>query len=151
MRISVVGTGHLGAVHAACLAELGHDVLGVDTDAATIAALAEGRAPFYEPGLTDLLVSAVCSGKLRFSMSLAEAAEFASVHFICVGTPQLPGSLSADLRHIDAVIDGLASNLDRDCLVVGKSTVPVGTAQRLAARLAALTRDGTRGARHPSP
>ncbi|HEX6449000.1 MAG TPA: UDP-glucose/GDP-mannose dehydrogenase family protein [Trebonia sp.] len=124
------------------MAELGHEVLGVDTDACRIAALAGGRAPFYEPGLNDLLVSTVSSGKLRFSTSLAEAARFADTHFICVGTPQLPGSLNADLSYIEAVIDGLASNVTRDCLVVGKSTVPVGTASRLAARLNDLTRKG---------
>ena len=78
MRISVVGTGYLGAVHAACMAELGHEVLGMDTDARRIAALANGRAPFYEPGLSDILVSTVSSGKLRFSTSLAEAAKFAA-------------------------------------------------------------------------
>ena len=98
LRISVIGTGYLGAVHAACMAELGHDVLGVDTDQRKIAALAEGTAPFYEPGLGDMLVSTVGSGKLRFSTSLAEAARFAEVHFICVGTPQMPGALGADLR-----------------------------------------------------
>jgi UDPglucose 6-dehydrogenase len=136
MRITVIGTGYLGAVHAACMAELGHDVLGVDTDERKIAALAEGEAPFYEPGLADMLVRTVGSGKLRFSTSLADAAAFGEVHFVCVGTPQLPGALGADLRHLEAVIDGLAPHLDRDCLVVGKSTVPVGTAARLAARLA---------------
>lgn len=120
------------------MAEIGHDVLGVDTDADKIAALAEGRAPFYEPGLPDLLISAVRSGKLRFSTSLAEAAEFADTHFICVGTPQLADSLKADLSHIESVIDELAFNVTRDCLVVGKSTVPVGTAARLARRLASL-------------
>src|SRR5215469_13183069 len=97
MRISVIGTGYLGAVHAACMAELGHEVLGIDTDACRIAALADGRAPFYEPGLSDLLVSTVSSGNLHFSTSLAEADKFADTHFICVGTPQLPGSLKADL------------------------------------------------------
>jgi UDPglucose 6-dehydrogenase len=142
MRISVIGTGYLGAVHAACMAELGHDVLGIDNDGQKITALAEGRAPFYEPGLTDMLVRTVGSGKLRFSTSVAEAAEFADIHFICVGTPQLPGSLGADLGHIEAVVDALAASLTRDCLIVGKSTVPVGTAPRLAARLATLTGDG---------
>jgi UDPglucose 6-dehydrogenase len=142
VRISVIGTGYLGTVHAVCMAELGHEVLGVDTDARRIATLADGRAPFYEPGLSDLLVSTVSSGKLRFSTSLAEAAEFADTHFICVGTPQHRGSLHADLSCIEAVIDGFASNVTRDCLVVGKSTVPVGTAARLAARLNGLTRRG---------
>src|SRR5262249_49562870 len=120
----------------------GHEVLGIDTDARRIAALADGRVPFYEPGLSDLLVSAVSSGKLRFSTSLAEAARFADTHFICVGTPQLPGSLNADLSHIQALIDGLASNVACACLVVGRSPVPVGPACRLAARLNGLTGKG---------
>jgi UDPglucose 6-dehydrogenase len=138
MRITVIGTGYLGAVHAACMADLGHEVLGVDTDTQKIAALQDGRAPFFEPGLEDILVRAVGSGKLRFSTSLQEAAEFGDVHFICVGTPQLPGGTGADLSHIEAVVDGLAPHLTRDCLVIGKSTVPVGTAARLAARIARL-------------
>lgn len=144
MRISVIGTGYLGAVHAACMADLGHDVLGVDTDERKILALAEGQAPFYEPGLAEILVSAVGSGKLRFSTSVADAASFAEVHFICVGTPQLPGALGADLSYIEAVLHGLAPNLKQDCLVVGKSTVPVGTAARLSARLAELAPAGIR-------
>jgi UDPglucose 6-dehydrogenase len=120
------------------MAELGHEVLGVDTDERKIRALAEGHAPFYEPGLAEMLVATVGSGKLRFSTSVAEAAAFADVHFICVGTPQLPGALGADLSYIETVLEGLAMNLTRDCLVAGKSTVPVGTATRLAARLAEL-------------
>jgi UDPglucose 6-dehydrogenase len=142
VRISIIGTGYLGTVHAGCMAELGHEVLGIDTDVCRIAALADGRAPFYEPGLSELLFRTVSSGKLRFSTSLAEAAKFADTHFICVGTPQLPGSLNADLSYIEAVIDGLASNATRDYLVVGKSTVPVGTASRLASRLSKRTRKG---------
>jgi UDPglucose 6-dehydrogenase len=142
LRISVIGTGYLGAVHAACMAELGHDVLGVDNDERKIAALTAGEAPFYEPGLAGMLVSTLASGRLRFSTSLADAASFAEVHFICVGTPQLPGALGADLSHLEAVLDGLAPNLTQDCLVVGKSTVPVGTAARLSARLAELAPAG---------
>ena len=144
MRISVIGTGYLGAVHAACMAELGHDVLGVDTDERKILALAEGQAPFYEPGLAEILVSTVRSGKLRFSTSVADAASFAEVHFICVGTPQLPGALGADLSYIESVLHGLAPNLRQDCLVVGKSTVPVGTAAGLSDRLAELAPAGIR-------
>jgi len=144
MRITVIGTGYLGAVHAACMAEIGHDVLGVDSDVAKITALREGRAPFFEPELEDLLLRAVGSGKLRFSTSLAEAGEFGEVHFICVGTPQLPGASGADLTHIEAVVDGLAPHLTGDCLVAGKSTVPVGTAARLAARVAELAPAGRR-------
>jgi len=142
MRISIIGTGYLGAVHAACMAELGHEVLGVDSDAGKISALAAGRAPFFEPGLTELLLGHIASGRLRFSTSLADAARFAELHFVCVGTPQLPGSLGADLSSIEAVIERLAPDLTHDCLVVGKSTVPVGTAPRLAARLASLTPAG---------
>ena len=142
MRISVIGTGYLGAVHAACMADLGHAVLGVDNDIHKIAALTVGRAPFYEPGLAEMLVKNVDAGRLRFTASLKDAADFADVHFICVGTPQLPGSLKADLSSLESVIDGLAPHLTRDCLVAGKSTVPVGTAPVLAARLAALAPEG---------
>ena len=141
MRITVIGTGYLGAVHATCMAESGHEVLGVDVDPARLAALSAGRPPFFEPGLPDLLRRTVDSGALRFSTSLAEAGEFGEVHFVCVGTPQQPGSYAADLSHVDAVVDGLAPNLQGGALVVGKSTVPVGTAARLADRIAGLARD----------
>ena len=135
MRLTVIGTGYLGAVHAACMAEVGHEVLGVDVDEAKIAALAEGRAPFFEPGFPEILSRNLAAGRLRFTTSLAEAAAFGDVHFICVGTPQQPGSHGADLRYVDAVVDGLAPHLRPGALVVGKSTVPVGTAARLAAAL----------------
>lgn len=138
MNITVIGVGYLGAVHAACLAELGHRVLGVDSRAERIAQLARGEAPFFEPGLADLLSRGISSGRLSFGACLAEAAEFGDVHFVCVGTPQLPGSLAADTRHVVEVIEGLAPHLRRACLVVGKSTVPVGTAAGLAATLARL-------------
>ncbi|GGK81292.1 UDP-glucose 6-dehydrogenase [Mangrovihabitans endophyticus] len=142
MRITVIGTGYLGAVHAACMAEIGHEVLGVDVDELKIAALAEGRPPFFEPGLADLLARTHAGGRLRFSTSLREAAEFGEVHFVCVGTPQRSGSFAADLSHIDAVVDGLGPHLSEPCLVVGKSTVPVGTAARLAGRVADLAPAG---------
>lgn len=142
MRISVIGTGYLGAVHAACMAELGHDVLGVDSDEQKIKLLSSGTAPFHEPGLPEMLTATVGSGKLRFSTALALAADFADVHFICVGTPQLPGALGADLSHIEAVVDALVPHLTRDCLLVGKSTVPVGTAERLSRRVAELAPAG---------
>ncbi len=138
MRMSVIGTGYLGAVHAAAMAELGHEVLGVDADASKIEALAAGRAPFFEPGLPELLRANVQSGRLRFSTSLEEAAEFADIHFICVGTPQRPGSHAADMVYVDAVATGLAPYLERPCLIVGKSTVPVGTAARLSDLIAEL-------------
>ena len=135
MRITVIGTGYLGAVHAACMADVGHEVLGVDVDPKKITALSEGRSPFFEPELNEVLSRNVHSNRLRFASSLAEAAEFGDVHFICVGTPQHPGSYATDLTYLDAVVDGLAPLLSRNCLVVGKSTVPVGTAMKVAARL----------------
>ena len=139
MRITVIGTGYLGAVHAACMAESGHEVLGVDVDPARLAALSEGKPPFFEPGFPELLRRTVASGALRFSTSLAEAGEFGDVHFICVGTPQKPGSNAADLSQVEAVVDGLAPHLRPGALVAGKSTVPVGTAARLADRIAQST------------
>ena len=131
MLISVVGTGYLGATHAACLAACGHEVVGVDTDPDKVARLSSGRAPFVEPGLDELLGRGVASGCLTFTTELAAAAA-ADVHFLCVGTPQMPGSHAADLRALESVVAALAPHLDRPCLVVGKSTVPVGTAPRLA-------------------
>src|SRR4051794_4156973 len=136
-RLTVLGTGYLGATHAVCMAELGYDVLGMDVDEAKVAKLAAGEVPFFEPGLEPLLRKNVESGRLRFTTSYAEVAEFGDVHFLCVGTPQKSGEYAAALRYVDAVVGGLAPYLTRECLVVGKSTVPVGTAARLAQRLAA--------------
>jgi UDPglucose 6-dehydrogenase len=117
------------------MAELGHSVVGIDVDPAKVDALAAGRALFYEPDLDDLLAKHVESGAVRFSDALGDAAG-AEVHFLCVGTPQRRDGLAADLSYLDAAVDALAPHLDEPCLVVGKSTVPVGTARRLAARLA---------------
>ncbi len=130
MRISVIGCGYLGAVHAACMAELGHDVVGIDIDADKIANLAAGTSPFFEPGLDDLLGNG--HGRLAFTTDFA-AAEQARVHFIAVGTPQLAGSNAADLRFVEAAVQALLPHIGPGHLVVGKSTVPVGTAERLAA------------------
>lgn len=127
MRISVIGTGYLGATHAACLAACGHEVIGVDCDPVRAARLATGRAPFHEPGLDDLLAEGVESGRLVFTTSYQQAAR-ADVHFICVGTPQRAGSSAADLSALFQAVSALAPLLTRRCLVVGKSTVPVGTA-----------------------
>ena len=136
-RLTVIGTGYLGATHAVCMAELGYDVLGMDVDAAKVERLAAGEVPFYEPGLEPLLRKNLESGRLRFTTSYEEVAAFGDVHFVCVGTPQRPDGYAADLSYVDAVVTGLAPHLSGPCLVVGKSTVPVGTAERLAARLAA--------------
>ena len=136
MKLSVIGCGYLGAVHAAAMAELGHEVVGVDVDPVKIEQLRAGRAPFFEPGLPEVLASAGASGRLRFTTDLADAAD-AIVHFVAVGTPQSRDGNAADLRFVDAAIDGLLPLLEDGDLVVGKSTVPVGTARRLAERIAA--------------
>ncbi len=141
LRLSVLGTGYLGATHAACMAELGFEVIGMDVDPAKIEALTAGRVPFYEPDLEPLLRKHVEGGRLRFTTSYEDVAT-ADVHFLCVGTPQRKGDYAADMRYVDGVVDGLAPHLDRPTLVVGKSTVPVGTAARLQQRLAALAPAG---------
>jgi len=132
-RITVIGTGYLGATHAICMAVLGYDVLGVDVDPGKIDALAAGRVPFYEPGLPEKLREALDAGRLRFTTDFDEAAAFGDVHFICVGTPQAPGSHAADMRYVDSAFTELARRITRKALLVGKSTVPVGTADRLTA------------------
>src|ERR1700739_3325885 len=138
MRCTVFGTGYLGATHAAGMAELGHHVLGVDIDAGKVAKLAGGEIPFYEPGLRKMLTDNLAAGRLRFTTDYEMAAEFADVHFLGVGTPQKKGEYGADLRHVHAVIDTLVPRLTRPSVLVGKSTVPVGTAAELAQRAAAL-------------
>jgi UDPglucose 6-dehydrogenase len=139
MRISVIGCGYLGAVHAASMAELGHDVVGIDVDAEKVAALAAAKATFYEPGLDEILASGSASGRLTFSTSI-EDARGARVHFVAVGTPQRKGENAADLTYVDAAVDALLPLLGAGDLVVGKSTVPVGTAERLAATIEASGR-----------
>ncbi|PHV65365.1 UDP-glucose dehydrogenase family protein [Williamsia muralis] len=133
MRITVLGTGYLGATHAACMAELGHQVLGVDVDPSKIAKLQAGEVPFYEPGLEDVLKRNIAEGRLSFTDSYAQAADFADAHFLAVGTPQKRGEYAADLRYVDSVIQELAPLITRPSVIFGKSTVPVGTAERLGA------------------
>ncbi|KQW06679.1 UDP-glucose 6-dehydrogenase [Leifsonia sp. Root4] len=135
MKLSVIGCGYLGAVHASAMAELGHDVVGIDVDAAKITQLAAGKPSFFEPGLPEILASAGASGRLRFSTDMADVAE-ATVHFVAVGTPQMRDSHAADMSYVDAAIAGLLPFLKPGDLVVGKSTVPVGTAARLAQLIA---------------
>jgi UDPglucose 6-dehydrogenase len=134
-RLSVIGTGYLGATHAVCMAELGYDVIGLDVDPGKVARLSAGEVPFFEPGLDDLLRKALDSGRLRFTTSYDEVVADADVHFICVGTPQRKGEFAADMSYVDAAIDSLAPRLTRPCVVAGKSTVPVGTAERIADHL----------------
>ncbi|HXD28926.1 MAG TPA: UDP-glucose/GDP-mannose dehydrogenase family protein [Arthrobacter sp.] len=142
LRISVIGTGYLGATHAACMAELGFEVIGVDVDQQKIDRLSQGDLPFHEPGLPELLVKHVRSGRLRFTTDYSEVGGWADVHFIGVGTPERAADRGADLRYVDAAVRSLARHITRDALVVGKSTVPVGTARRLAGVIAAESRDG---------
>lgn len=141
-RIAVFGTGYLGATHAACMAELGHDVLGVDVDVAKLAKLESGEVPFYEPGLEEVLRRNIAAGRLRFTSSYEEAADFAEVHFLGVGTPQKKGEFAADLKFVDAVIETLAPLITGPAVIFGKSTVPVGTAERLGERARELSPAG---------
>jgi UDPglucose 6-dehydrogenase len=128
-RLTFLGTGYLGATYAICFAELGYEVMGVDVDAAKIAKLGGGEVPFHEPGLDELLHKNLASGRLRFSTDYAEAAAFGDVHFICVGTPQRADGMNADLTYVESAVTSLAPHLTRKALLVGKSTVPVGTAE----------------------
>ena len=134
MRVSVIGCGYLGAVHAAAMADLGHEVIAVDVDAEKVDALSAGTPPFFEPGLPEILSSSLSSGRLRFTTDISEVAG-SQLHFIAVGTPQSDDSGAADIRFVDAAVDALLPHLGPDDVVVGKSTVPVGTAQRLAEKL----------------
>ena len=140
MRLTVFGLGYLGLTHAACMAEAGHEVLGVDIAPARVAQLQAARVPFYEPGLAELVARGVESGRLRFSCDYRQAAEFAQLHFIAVGTPERADSPAADTSAVEAVVDQLAPLLRGTHVLVGKSTVPVGTAARLQERAANISR-----------
>ncbi|KMS81663.1 UDP-glucose 6-dehydrogenase [Streptomyces leeuwenhoekii] len=141
LKITVIGTGYLGATHAAAMAELGFEVLGLDVVPEKIEKLQRGEVPMYEPGLEELLRKHVAgiessTGRLRFTMDFAEVAAFGDVHFLCVNTPQKHGEYACDMSYVDAAVAALAPHLKGPALVVGKSTVPVGSADRLAAYLA---------------
>ena len=129
-RITIIGTGYLGLTHAVCMADLGHEVLAIDVDEEKIAKPARGETSFFEPGLEPLLRKSLDSGRLRFTTSFAEVGEFGDVHFLCVGTPEATSG-AADLGFVHAAADALAPHLASQCLIVGKSTVPVGTARQL--------------------
>ncbi|MGP6176019.1 UDP-glucose dehydrogenase family protein [Microbacterium sp. A196] len=136
MKLSVIGCGYLGAVHAAAMASIGHEVVGIDVDERKIASLSAGEAPFFEPGLPEILSEGIASGKLRFTTDMAEA-KGAKVHFIGVGTPQQKDGYAADLTYVNAAVDALLPYLSPGDIVAGKSTVPVGTAAELAPRIEA--------------
>ncbi|GAA2916665.1 hypothetical protein GCM10020221_10780 [Streptomyces thioluteus] len=146
-KITVIGTGYLGATHAAAMAELGFEVLGLDVVPEKIEMLSRAEVPMYEPGLEELLGKHVAglagsSGRLRFTTSWEEVAEFGDVHFVCVNTPQKHGEYACDMSYVDAAVASLAPLLHRPALVVGKSTVPVGSAARLARMIAELAPAG---------
>jgi UDPglucose 6-dehydrogenase len=134
VKISVFGCGYLGAVHAACMTRLGHDVAGVDVIPEHVAALSRGEAPFYEPGLPGLLAEGLATGRLVFTTDQSQASD-AQIHFICVGTPQKAGEYAADLQYVDSAVTAILPLLKPGDVVVGKSTVPVGTAERIAERV----------------
>ncbi|MEU3755145.1 UDP-glucose/GDP-mannose dehydrogenase family protein [Streptomyces olivoreticuli] len=147
LKITVIGTGYLGATHAAAMAELGFEVLGLDVVPEKIEMLGRGKVPMYEPGLEELLRKHVAgiegsTGRLRFTTSWEEVGEFGDVHFICVNTPQKHGEYACDMSYVEAAVSSLAPVLHRPALVVGKSTVPVGSAARLAGLLAELAPAG---------
>jgi UDPglucose 6-dehydrogenase len=142
-RITVIGTGYLGLTHAVCMADLGHEVLAIDVDEDKLAMAARGETPFFEPGLEPLLRKNLEAGRLRFTTSWADIGAGGDVHFLCVGTPQAPSG-EADLSYLYAAVDALAPHLSSECLVVGKSTVPVGTARRVLGRLRAAAPAGER-------
>ena len=135
MRLTVIGTGYLGLTHAVCMADLGHQVLAIDVDPDKITKAARGEVPFFEPGLEPLLRKNLEAGRLGFTSSYEEIARFGEAHFLCVGTPQDDGDGGADLRYVHDAADALAAHLSSRCLIVGKSTVPVGTARHVLARV----------------
>ena len=137
LKLSVIGTGYLGATHAACMASLGFEVIGFDTEASKIALLSKGKVPFYEPELEELLSDQIKSGRLTFTNNVADLAN-ADVHFICVGTPQIKNGNAADLTYVNSALESIAKYVKPGGLVVGKSTVPVGTATKLRNRLLEL-------------
>lgn len=141
MRVTVIGCGRLGSAHAATLAAMGHEVLGVDVAEELVSTLAAGHSPYDEPELERLVAEGTDAGRLAFTTDLSRAAGHARVHFVCVGTPQLSDGPGADLGALHDVVEGLVPQIDRPSLLVGKSTVPVGTARDLIGRIARLVRD----------
>ncbi|MGZ0711704.1 UDP-glucose dehydrogenase family protein (plasmid) [Coraliomargarita sp. W4R53] len=134
MRLSVIGCGYLGAVHAAAMASIGHEVVGIDVDERKVESLSQGLAPFFEPGLQEILAEGIASGRLSFTTDMA-AASGAKVHFIGVGTPQQKDGYAADMTYVNAAVDALLPYLSEGDIVAGKSTVPVGTAAGLTPRV----------------
>ena len=135
LHVTVIGIGYLGLTHAVCMADLGHEVLAIDVDEEKIAKATRGETPFFEPGLEPLLRKNLESGRLRFTSDFQQIAEFGDIHFVCVGTPQVKGSTAADLTYVHSAVDAIAPYLTRETLIIGKSTVPVGTTRELFSRV----------------
>ena len=135
MKVTVIGLGYLGATHAVAMAEMGHQVIGIEADARRLGALQEGKLPFFEPGLDEALARVIASGKITFQAGHDESSKDADVHFLCVGTPQVTGSYAADTSYLFSAVDALAPYLSASAVGAGKSTVPVGTAKALTERL----------------
>lgn len=131
MRLALIGCGYLGTTHAACMSSLGHEVMGIDTDTRKIAQLRDGVVPFYEPNLSTILHEGLTNKRIHFSTSYQDAVDFSDLMFITVGTPQKNGEQAADMQFVDAAVHELAPLLTENSVIVGKSTVPVGTANRL--------------------
>jgi UDPglucose 6-dehydrogenase len=137
LKLSVIGTGYLGATHAACMASLGFEVIGFDTESSKIDLLSKGKVPFYEPDLEELLAEQIKAKRLTFTNKVEDLSD-ADVHFICVGTPQVKNGNAADLTYVNSALESIAKHVKPGGLVVGKSTVPVGTATKLRNRLLEL-------------
>ena len=135
MRITMIGSGYVGLVSGACFSDFGHDVICVDKDAGKIAALEDGRMPIYEPGLDQLVATNVAAGRLRFTTDLKSAVADADAIFIAVGTPSRRGDGHADLSYVFAATEEIADAVTGPTVVVTKSTVPVGTGDRVEAIL----------------
>ena len=131
------------------MADLGFEVLGLDVDEGKIDKLSRGEVPFFEPGLEPILQRNLSANRLAFTTSFAQAGAFGDVHFLCVGTPQKRDEFGADLQHVYGALKSLVPHLRSDALLVGKSTVPVGTAAKIAGRLADAAADGLELAWNP--
>ena len=139
MKITVIGLGYLGTTHAVAMAKVGHQVIGIEPNQSRIDSLVQGKAGFFEPGLDQELKAQLATGRLAFKQAHDESSREADIHFICVGTPQTAGSMAADTSYLESAIRDIAPFLREDALVVGKSTVPVGTAAKLTAQLSKAT------------
>ena len=139
MKLTVIGLGYLGATHAVAMAELGHEVIGIEPDQSKLEKLAAGELPFHEPGLDKALKGVIESGRITFKGAHDEDSLSAAAHFLCVGTPQVKGSNAADTKYLFSAIGALAPFMNPEGVVIGKSTVPVGTAKELQKKLTELT------------